>query len=1446
MAILKNLPLRLNRDDDVRKLEVYDMSDALNVQTSKSSGRNEGVLENIKGTTQIEYTLPDGINKCIGTITHQQSNNMFFFIWNSNNNHSVYYINDNTGIVKLVVQSSVLNFNKNGFIVGEAYQGRSSEEILLYFTDNINPVRKINVQKALNNTYGTYTDEIISLVKYAPSGEPTWRYTSDSEVVYNNVYNKNYQFRCRYLYDDGEYSAYSAASSLSYNDKQLLASLKDSSDPYNDLNNIVVSVPTGSKIVDKIEVIARRGDNSEWRVIKTLKNTTSQSTLSFDFKDDGSYPVADPIETNKYFDNVPIQAESLAILNSRLFLGNYIDGFDPNPDVAKLNTSDNDITLLARSKNYDIPTLTTFPTSTLYVAGSLNNRPGAVNVYIDFAGVSIQAGNLVVVNNYTSYSIPTLGLFITPTFIQSYEIQNSDSTIADVIEGVIGEFSNTQTLSNGIERSVYRSGRKLVIQYSAPNLITPTINNVANSGFYTPLSAGQSLKKGSKYSLGIIEYDEAGRASTVNTFPNNEVYIPFYSETTPNINDMLGEMSIDARLGENIKPSLRAKKWSWAITENTSVGDFVQYSATGAYAVANADYPTDDTVYISLRGLQSQNSSYITEFDATPITYNYQDGDRLRVISYIDSSGNRVIARGNLDFRITSGRLYGEDDSPIYNGSGTAADIKARTGYILGLQPIPEAGWDASAGSFWNKSGSDTVSPQGAVIFEIYRPKPQTEDTDLVYYEVGGIKNIENAGTATRKFDGGIRTQGESSSYAVSAESAGVSVTIAQPSINFVIGDTVSCKNGLGVEVASGTITDIQPSSGSTIVHILFETEGTGAATIELVDKPAASNIVQGDVWVRPRLIRNDNRTNAVSYIVFPVEDYNVSDFYPSRFWGKGRPNAFSENAGEVRRFSTVTYSETYFNETNVNGLSSFNLALSNFRQYNQSYGAIRRLYANDVYLTCFQENKIGRIPIERRVITTADGGVSLTLSDNILNEIDYYKGDYGLSKAESFAAYDGDFFGWDVKRSKVWELNASGIQLISDIKVSSEIEERSKELLPYYKNSKIPLGVDREFDSVYVSSISDATLEEISDGTNAIQELFPNVVDDGTNLVVVASPEKTSSEFTKNTALKLDLPATSIDVPLSELGETVQNLNLLPEVGVFEYSGNVKTSGTEKVTLKGNFGGTERFIKADYDFAKSELSIPKAQGSFTLSSANQSEYTGFTLGYNKNDNIWTSFYSFIPEMYGNINYSCYSFKDGVLYKHNDSSTYNKFYGVQYNSVIEVNHNQEPSKVKVFDSLSVEGTNQPNAVVLTTNLNSSSIPSNFFNLKEGFYQTMIPRSTSSSSFSNVLGGGTGTFTGTTLSIDGFDAYDVGLQLGDELWQSNALVGTVTAINSASEVVVSSAGSNGFVYFLRPSEIIDGDRLRGYYLTARYTFNDTDFLEVYALNAKATLSKLHNT
>ena len=78
------------------------------------------------------------------------------------------------------------------------------------------------------------------------------------------------------------------------------------------------------------------------------------------------------------------------------------------------------------------------------------------------------------------------------------------------------------------------------------------------------------------------------------------------------------------------------------------------------------------------------------------------------------------------------------------------------------------------------------------------------------------------------------------------------------------------------------------------------------------------------------------------------------------------------------------------------------------------------------------------------------------------------------------------------------------------------------------------------------------------------------------------------------------------------------------------------------------------------------------------------------TLSFDERVDGWTSFKSFIPEAGFSINNKYYTFKNGDLYSH-DNTTRNTFYGTAYESSVNVLINDIPTSVKSFKTLNYEG-----------------------------------------------------------------------------------------------------------------------------------------------------------
>ena len=162
---------KMNKDLDARLMRSDEYRDARNIQVSRSEGANVGSLENVLGNESVLNinTLTSSTNqKCIGYLTDETNNYVYLF---TTDNTSTLGFNklqksfilrydtvSNIGIV--LVSGSFLNFQENYPIIGV-----NLLEGLLFFTDNRNQPRKVNVTRI--DPYYT-TEDQISVAKYYP------------------------------------------------------------------------------------------------------------------------------------------------------------------------------------------------------------------------------------------------------------------------------------------------------------------------------------------------------------------------------------------------------------------------------------------------------------------------------------------------------------------------------------------------------------------------------------------------------------------------------------------------------------------------------------------------------------------------------------------------------------------------------------------------------------------------------------------------------------------------------------------------------------------------------------------------------------------------------------------------------------------------------------------------------------------------------------------------------------------------------------------------------------------------------------------------------------------------------------------------------------------------------------------------------------------------------
>lgn len=96
------------------------------------------------------------------------------------------------------------------------------------------------------------------------------------------------------------------------------------------------------------------------------------------------------------------------------------------------------------------------------------------------------------------------------------------------------------------------------------------------------------------------------------------------------------------------------------------------------------------------------------------------------------------------------------------------------------------------------------------------------------------------------------------------------------------------------------------------------------------------------------------------------------------------------------------------------------------------------------------------------------------------------------------------------------------------------------------------------------------------------------------------------------------------------------------------------------------------------------------------------------TIAFSEAINRWTSFYSFIPDAGGYIFNQYITHKAGVLYTHNNNSSYGSFYGTNYGAYVDVVFNNSPNLIKTFLGVIEQSNSKWIPTVISTSNNQTS------------------------------------------------------------------------------------------------------------------------------------------
>ena len=428
MAIDKTIPNRLQADADQRLVrpEVGEMLDAQNVTMAEGGGSSSGVIKNVRGTiagtplTASDRIADDDAVRVIGSVSDPQRGFIYWFVADvsGSSQDAIYQYNTLDDTYRIVLKdsffnSSFLNFDANGFVKADvlnaAFQQDGVVQTILYFTDNINPPRKVNVDRALDGDFhddssSADKDLLLNSIKAAPTQPPSFNFVTDNTIKVNNFEKTTFQFALQYIYVDGEESAISSYSKLAFPDTAGSSGLEGDESGFLYFTDNVCEIQTyyrrdpviGNSLnthisdVEKLRVLGRIGNEGAWFVIDEFaaqvlltrevygvnRNIYNPTTGVYTFFNDTTGSLVSNDTVLKLYDNVPLLAQGQSISGNRLMYSNYESG-RPNQDISATitpvysdETTDGNL-IISESELSDVITETALPFS------------GGNNFYID-------------------------------------------------------------------------------------------------------------------------------------------------------------------------------------------------------------------------------------------------------------------------------------------------------------------------------------------------------------------------------------------------------------------------------------------------------------------------------------------------------------------------------------------------------------------------------------------------------------------------------------------------------------------------------------------------------------------------------------------------------------------------------------------------------------------------------------------------------------------------------------------------------------------------------------------------------------------------------------------------------------------------------------------------------------------------------------------------------
>jgi len=516
-----------------------------------------------------------------------------------------------------------------------------------------------------------------------------------------------------------------------------------------------------------------------------------------------------------------------------------------------------------------------------------------------------------------------------------------------------------------------------------------------------------SFKSSATHEFGIVYFDERGRRGPVNYI--GSAYVPGYSSQERQ-NEEAGPVHIRIDMTGETPPPW-AHHYKVVYSKNTTVSEFFQYSTDGAFAVNSADI-TDlnaTKIYMSLNYLQGHPISYSDAWGAksqegSPVVFQPESGDKVRIISYnsiVNGDEQEKRLPNNFIFDVIGVESLGSsEDNPLLDATSfeDEEDFFRKQGMFLILRDNP-----ANEGFAIRNIVNDSSFWDNNVVFEIFRPIKEIDEDKRLYFEVGPTFKVDAAE------DGTLIHLNENNE--------------AGP-----------------IEISQGDVFfRLSALNQKPIINGQYQSLMT--QYVSVAD--------DGDANTEDGFLR-EGEPNFESIF---VEASSASDLFKSDSLSIGRPAKIDSNDRERIRPSSLIHSDKDLPKKKRLAYSSFNPSQADDKDLEQDGGPINYMAFTNDSIMILQETKVGHVPVDRNIISTADNERSLIASSKVLGTPRYYAGEAGTNHPESVSIIDSAAYFVSSKLGKVFR--SSGSNGIMDIS--------AKGMSSFFRNllTKTPTGTN-------------------------------------------------------------------------------------------------------------------------------------------------------------------------------------------------------------------------------------------------------------------------------------------------------------------------------------------------------------------------------------------------